>query len=221
MAMQHVDETTINCDLAARVNYLKSFIRFTPEDGDAIRSAKPIIAPAVPEILNDIYTHLISFDITAKSFVPRQPEQTEADVAAQHDQPQNGETNLQDLTLNHPNIVHRKDFLRMYLLKLVNNGDWSDGSMFWDYMDKVGVMHTGQPGFKHREKRPQLRVEVMHMSLLLGYVEDIVLKAVMGAEGVDASTKTNVIRAFNKVLWIQNDLFQRHYVADRPRPSAM
>lgn len=36
----------------------------------------------------------------------------------------------------------------------------------------------------------------------------------MGAEALDLETKTAVIRAFNKLLWIQNDLFTRHYVID-------
>lgn len=201
--IQHVDEASLN-DLPSRVNYLKSFLHFTDEDGAALRSAKPTIAPAVPAILDTIYTNLISFDVTAKAFVPPQPEQENAA----------SDTSLQDLTLTHPNILHRKDFLKTYLVKLVSNSDWSDESRFWGYLDKVGVMHTGQPGFKHRENRPQLRVEIMHMSLLLGFVEDIVLQAVMGDDDLDVATKTKVLRAFNKVLWIQNDLFQKHYVAE-------
>lgn len=200
----HVDEAIIAKDLPARVNYLKAFTKFTDDDGAAIQAAKPLIAPALPAILDNIYTHLISFDVTAKAFVPRQPEQDETDPAL---------ATVQELTLTHPNILHRKDFLKTYFVKLVSCADWADGARIWEYLDKVGVMHTGQPGFKHREKRPELRVEVMHMSLLLAYVEDIVLEAVMGAEELDLSTKTKVIRAFNKLLWIQNDLFQRHYVA--------
>jgi hypothetical protein len=75
-------------------------------------------------------------------------------------------------------------------------------------------MHTGRPGFKHREKKPELRVEYIHMGALLGYVEDIVVGAVMEMEGIDAGTKMKVMRAFNKVLWIQNDLFARHYIGE-------
>jgi hypothetical protein len=201
-----VDEAALGHDLTARMQYTKSFLNFTQEDGEAVNSAKDIVAPAVPAILDSIYTNLISYDITAKSFVPPQPEQDSGSAKA---------ASLQELSLNHPNILHRKDFLKTYLVKLVSNTDWSDESKFWDYLDKVGIMHTGQPGFKHRAKRPELRVEVMHMSLLLGYVEDIVLQAVMGAEGLDVATKTKVIRAFNKLLWIQNDLFVRHFTAEK------
>lgn len=203
-AVQHVPETSFR-DVSGRVAYLKAFLRFTDEDGAALNDAKPLIAPALPAVLDMIYTNLISFDVTAKAFVPRQPEQEQNGPEA---------TCVEDLTLTHPNILHRKDFLKLYLVKLVSNTDWSDNSKFWDYLDKVGLMHTGEPGFKHRAKRPQLRVELMHCSALLGFVEDIVLNAVMGAEDVDLPTKTKIIRAFNKLLWIQNDLFLKHYAPE-------
>jgi hypothetical protein len=73
-------------------------------------------------------------------------------------------------------------------------------------------MHTGKPGFKHREKRPDLRVEYIHMGALLGYVVDIVVGAVMEMSEIDNGKKSRVIRALNKVVWIQNDLFARHYI---------
>ena len=73
-------------------------------------------------------------------------------------------------------------------------------------------MHTGKPGFKHREKRPDLRVEYIHIDALLGYVVDIVISAVMDMDAVDTAMKSRVLRAFNKVIWIQNDLFARHYI---------
>jgi len=74
-------------------------------------------------------------------------------------------------------------------------------------------MHTGKPGFKHREKRPDLRVEYIHVSLLLGYVVDIVVGAVMEMGEIDTQMKSRLIRALNKVVWIQNDLFARHYIS--------
>ncbi|OJD15743.1 hypothetical protein AJ78_04041 [Emergomyces pasteurianus Ep9510] len=202
----HVDEDSL-ANLKSRITYVKGFLHFTEQDGALIQSAKDVVAPAVPAVLDAVYTHLLSFDITAKSFVPRQPEQNAKDPIAA--------TSVAELSLDHPNIVHRKDFLKNYLVRLVSNKDWSDESSFWDYLDKVGIMHTGQAGFKHREKRPKLRVEVMHMSLLLGFVEEIVLKAILAAEELDLQAKTAVITAFNKLLWIQNDLFQRHYVTEK------
>lgn len=54
----------------------------------------------------------------------------------------------------------------------------------------------------------------MQLGLLLGFVEDIVVGLVLEMEGLDLKTKKEVILAWNKLLWIQNDLFARHYVVD-------
>lgn len=191
-------------DVEARVAYLKSFLQFTDEDGAAIQAAQGTIAPLLQAILDGVYSHLLSYDITAKAFVPRQTGQ-DATVPMP--------TSVAELSLDHPSIRFRQDFLRRYLVRLVSNSDWSAGSPFWDYLDRVGVMHTGEAGFKHREKKPALRVEYVHMGLTLGFVEDMVVDAVLAAD-LDPATKVRVTRAFNKLLWIQNDLFARHYVVD-------
>lgn len=56
------------------------------------------------------------------------------------------------------------------------------------------------------------------MSALLGYVVDLVVGAVMEMEVIDTQMKSRVIRALNKVVWIQNDLFARHYI-DEVKPG--
>jgi len=192
-------------ELAPRVSYLKSFVKFDDEDGAAIHASKDIVAPLLPAILDAVYTHLLSYDITAKAFVPRQSGQDPSTPMP---------NSVAELSLDHPSIRFRQDFLKRYLVRLVSNTDWSETSGLWDYMDKVGIMHTGEAGFKHREKKPGLRVEYMHMALLLGFVEDLVVGAVMEAD-LDIDTKIKVTRAFNKLLWIQNDLFARHYTVDQ------
>ena len=53
------------------------------------------------------------------------------------------------------------------------------------------------------------------MGALLGYVMDTVIAAVMDMSEIDTQTKTAVLRAFNKVIWIQNDLFARNYIAEK------
>lgn len=100
------------------------------------------------------------------------------------------------------------------MVKLVSTSDLTPTSPFWVYLNNVGIMHTGQPGFKHREKRPELRVEYIHMGALLGYVVDIVVGAVMSMDVIDNVMKARVIRALNKVVWIQNDLMARHYLVE-------
>lgn len=74
-------------------------------------------------------------------------------------------------------------------------------------------MHTGQPSFKHRAAKQPLHVDLYACTLLLGWVVDQVLAIVEGIpdETVDARAKFALARAFSKVMWIQQDLFQRHY----------
>ena len=73
-------------------------------------------------------------------------------------------------------------------------------------------MHTGQPSFPRRASRPKLQVEHIHMSLLLAYLMNIIIDEVSILE-VSATYKRSLLKALNKVIWVQNDLFGRHYVA--------
>ena len=50
-----------------------------------------------------------------------------------------------------------------------------------------------------RKKLPALRVEYVHIGALLGYVEDVIISAVLGHEDIDLPTKTAVLQAVNKV----------------------
>jgi len=199
--MEHIDAKKLANDLPTRVAYLRKFIGFTKDDAAALHLAAPVVAPLVPVIIDAVYVKLKNFDITWQAFVPLQTGQV-ADAALP--------TQLEDVGLDSPQIKFRKDFLSDYLTKLVTL-DYDDNNT-WEYLDKVGIMHTGQDGFAHRKKLPALRVEYVHIGALLGYVEDVIINAVLGHEDIDLPTKTVVLRAVNKILWIQNDLFARHYV---------
>ncbi len=201
-AMAHVAPKSLE-DLPSRIQYLSSFLDLTQVDADALTGAAHLIAPLVPAVLEEVYIKLLSYDITAQAFVPRNSDY-------------DGETvnDVQELTLQHPQILMRKDFLKNYLIKLVSTKDLSPESPFWVYLDKVGIMHTGKPGFKHRESRADLRVEYIHMGALLGHVMSVVVSAVMDMDDVPNPAKKAVIVALNKVLWIQNDLFARHYITE-------
>ncbi|KZZ94447.1 Globin [Ascosphaera apis ARSEF 7405] len=193
--------------MKVRMVYNMAFLNFTDEDGEQIHSTKDLLAPVVPAIVDSVYVHLLSFDTTAKSFTAPQSAATDKDG--------NIDAAITDLSLDHPNIKLRKDFLKGYLIRLVSNTNWAPDSPFWTYLDKVGVMHTGAAGFKHREKRPELYVEMQQCALLLGWVVDTVIKFVMGLDVIDNEKKTKVLVAFNKLIWLQNDLFLRHYVTTR------
>jgi hypothetical protein len=47
------------------------------------------------------------------------------------------------------------------------------------------------------------------MNALLGFVSDALLNAILSL-GLDRTTETRTLRAFNKLLWLQNDLINRH-----------
>jgi len=82
----------------------------------------------------------------------------------------------------------------------------------FEYLDRVGVMHTGKAGFKHREKKDPLFVDYAHCAILLGYVQSMLTSAVTGRDDLPQEVKTATLLAINKVMWIQNDLFARHYI---------
>lgn len=204
--MQHIDPATLTT-LAARTAYAKAFVGFTPADAATLHAAQPAVAALIPAVVDAVYTKLLSFDITAQAFVPRQTGY-EGEAPA----------SLRDLSLEHPQIKFRMGFLKGYLHKLVTM-DY-DLPATWEYLDKVALMHTGVAGFAHRAKRPGLRVEYQHMALLLAYVIDVLLGAVVEHPDLDDKTKSAVLRAFNKVLWIQNDLFARHYITSEEPKAA-
>lgn len=92
--MEHITDESLE-DLPTRVEYFQAFLEITDYDAAILRKAEPLIAPLIPAILNAVYTKLLSFDITAKSFVPK-----DVDCSGR-------------MTIAHPQIQMRKDFLRV------------------------------------------------------------------------------------------------------------
>lgn len=202
--MQTIAPSTLS-NLPDRIAYITAFLNFTSSDVKYLHLAAPVVVPLVPAVVDAVYVKLLSFDITSKAFVQKQ-----TGFSGKSLEERGGD--VQSLTAEDEQIKFRKGFLTRYLAKLVEMN--YDNGKDWEYLDKVAVMHTGQVGFQHRAKKPGLRVELIHMSLLLGYVVDILLDAVVNHPDLDSETKAGVLRAFNKVIWIQNDLFARHYVVD-------
>ena len=48
------------------------------------------------------------------------------------------------------------------------------------------------------------------MNALMGFVADAINATILGFD-IPADAKAAAIRAFRKLLWIQNDLITRHY----------
>ncbi len=76
------------------------------------------------------------------------------------------------------------------------------------YLDRVGKMHTPNAGSR------ELDVPLVQTNALLGFVSDALTSAVL-AIGLDREREARTLRAFGKLLWLQNDLVNRHYLQAR------
>ena len=52
------------------------------------------------------------------------------------------------------------------------------------------------------------------MNALMGFVSDALTGTILGL-GLDREQEVRTVRAFNKLLWLQNDLINRHYQGAR------
>lgn len=190
--MNHIDEPRLESDLAYRFQYLVEFMGFSEGDVAAIHGAAPALAPLVPTLVDAVYDKLNQYDATWRHFVPRQSGY-EGEVPR----------SIDELKMDHAMIQFRKQHLARYLVTLVTRP--YDGKMV-TYLDMVGKMHTPKAGSK------ELNVPLIQMNALLGFVADA-LNATILSLGLERSLEVNTLRAFSKLLWIQNDLITRHYQA--------
>jgi len=192
MQVKQIDEAKLESDLAYRFRYLTEFMGFGEDDIAAIHGAAAHLAPLVPTLVDAVYDKLFSYSSTKRHFVPRQSGY-EGDVP---------ET-IDSLTQDHEMIEFRKQHLGRYLAALVTKP--YDGTML-NYLDFVGKIHTPKAG------SAELDIPLVQMNALIGFVSDALVSTILGL-GLDADTQTRTLRAFNKLLWLQNDLITRHYQA--------
>ncbi|MEQ8791481.1 MAG: protoglobin family protein [Pirellulaceae bacterium] len=198
MQIKHVDESQLESDLEARYAYLAEFMNFTAEDVKAIHATVAKLAPLVPGIVERTYERLLSYDATARHFLPRQ-----------HGYDGPVPQSLQSLTERNEQIQFRKEHLTRYLMSLM--GRAYDAKMV-AYLDMVGKMHTPKAGNK------EIVVPLVQMNALLGLMSDVLIET-LAEIGLPPDEFLLTLRAFNKLLWIQNDLINRHYQAEE-RPAA-
>jgi hypothetical protein len=144
----------------------------------------------VPALVDAVYDKLFQYDATKRHFVPRQ-------FGYEGELPVSVET----LTVDHQQIQFRKAHLANYLKKLVT-GDYDQKMV--GYLDLVGRIHTPKAGSK------EIHVPLVQMNALMGFVADA-LTATLLALDLDRSRQHQAVRAFCKLLWLQNDLITRHY----------
>ncbi|WP_437814154.1 protoglobin family protein [Sorangium sp. So ce1078] len=189
--MKHIDEKLLESDLEYRFGYLIEFVGFGQADIAAIHGAALHLAPRVQGLVDAVYEKLFLYDATKRHFVPKQ-----------HGYEGEAPTGLLSLTLDHEQIAFRKKHLSDYLVRLVTHP--YDVKMV-AYLDMVGRIHTAKAG------NPELVVPLVQINALMGFVSDALLQTILSL-GLDRQTEVSTLRAFNKLLWIQNDLLTRHHV---------
>jgi len=150
--------------------------------------------PLVPALVDAVYEKLFGYDATSRHFVPRQ---------SGYGGPTPG--GLDQLSHNHAMIQFRKQHLGRYLTALVTR-DYDIKLV--TYLDMVGKMHTPKAGSE------ELDVPLVQMNALMGFVSDALTATIHGL-GLDRESERRTVRAFNKLLWLQNDLISRHYQAEQ------
>jgi hypothetical protein len=188
--MQTIDEERLESDPQYRYEYLAEFIGFGAEDAALIQAFAPHLGPQIGALVEKTYARLLNYDATARHFVPQQ-HGYEGDVPE----------SLANLDPDHPQIKFRKDHLNRYFMQLI--GRSYDAKMV-QYLDMVGRIHTPGAGNK------QINVPLVQMNALIGLLSDMLMAAISESP-LDAATTQRTQRAFNKLLWIQNDFVTRHY----------
>ncbi len=191
--MKEIDESRLENDLGYRFEYLTDFMGFDQADIDTIHAAAPLLAPLVPQLVDGVYDKLHSYTATWRHFVPKQSGY-DGEVPA----------DVKSLSMDHPQIQFRKQHLARYLESLVTKP--YDGSLL-KYLDMVGKIHTKKAG------NPDINIPLVQMNALLGFVADVFNATILGADIPD-DVKHASVRAFSKLLWLQNDFIARHYAAE-------
>jgi len=188
--MQTIDEGKLETDPLYRFEYLAEFIGFGSDDAATIQAFAPHLGPRIAELVEKTYTKLLDYDVTARHFVPKQ-HGFEGDVPK----------NLAELDDDHPQVKFRKDHLNRYFMQLI--GRSYDAKMV-QYLDMVGKIHTPGAGNK------QINVPLVQMNALIGLLSDTLMEAIFESP-LDTEKLIKTQRAFNKLMWIQNDFVTRHY----------
>lgn len=190
MTLKTIDESLLESNLPYRFEYLAEFIGFTPEDAAAVQASGPYLGPLIPQIVEKTYEKLLRYDATARHFVPRQ---------AGFDGPLPG--GLGAVTPSHPQIQFRKEHLSRYFMQVLGR---TCDAKFVSYLDMVGKIHTPKAG------NLEIDVPLVQMNALMGFLADVLIEVIFSLP-LDTATMHRTIRAFNKLLWIQNDFINRHY----------
>ncbi|KAF4630998.1 hypothetical protein G7Y89_g7129 [Cudoniella acicularis] len=189
--IKHISREELYTNLEARIEYLHSFLDFSSRDIEALVTGGKYVKALIPAVVNIVYKKLLQYDITARAFQTRSTS-FEGPLDEVPDE-------------NSPQIKHRKMFLRAYLNKLCSDPTQME---FWEYLDKVGMMHVGL-GRAH-----PLHVEYIHLGACLSFIQDILTEAILSHPRLPLPRKIALVKALSKIIWIQNDLMAKWHIPD-------
>ncbi|KAJ4488027.1 Protoglobin-domain-containing protein [Lentinula aciculospora] len=198
---QEISLELLRTSLPDRINYIKDFIMFGTPDQEILHKVAPMVNDMIPGVVDDLYAKLFEFDVTKQIFLKRN-EGFDGPIPSK----------LEDLTLDSAQLVYRKIFMKSWARRVLTS-DYTSGKT-WAYMDKVGIMHTGVKSFKHRNHVEPLVVPYRDCALSLGWVQTVLQTAILQLTNEELSIEEKIaaVGAVSKVIWIQNDLFARHYI---------
>jgi hypothetical protein len=196
--MKHIDESRLESELGYRFAYVAEFVGFSAEDAATIHAAATFLAPLVSSLVDAVYVKLHGYDATWRHFLPRQ-NGYDGEVPER----------LDELSMDHPQIRYRKEHLARYLVQLVTKP--YDARML-GYLDMVGKIHTERAGSS------EIVVPLVQMNALMGFVADALTATILNL-GLERDQEQRTLRAFHKLLWLQNDLITRHYQRALPASS--
>ena len=190
---EHIDNNRINSDPRYRFQYLSKFLDFTENDIHYLNALAPIITPLIPVLVDTVYRKLFSYDITKRYFTLRN--QGFEDF---------GEIKDNNLTLDSARMIFQKDMLSIYLKRILTESEWSD--TFLQYLSQVGEVHA-------KKNDISLSIDYIHVNVLFGYLEHHIIASLWNSGNIDDQTKHKMVTAVNKLCWILNDFFTRHYIS--------
>jgi Protoglobin len=196
--MREINEAQLEANLGYRFRFVTEFIGFSSDDAAAIQEAAPYLGPLIPQIVERTYNKLLEYTATARHFVPQQSGLSETT-------PQG----LAGVNASHPHVQFRKEHLSRYFMQILGR---SCNEQFVSYLDMVGKIHTTHAG------NPEIQVPLVQMNALMGFLADLLVE-IIASLSLDNATTIRFLRAYNKLLWIQNDFITRHYVQTKPGTS--
>lgn len=190
---EHIDKDKLDTDLGYRFEYLSKFLNFTADDIAVLNTFSKIAQPLIPSVVENVYQKLLDYDLTQQYFLTKNYG-FEGTMT----------TDVTQLTTKSEQMLFRINAMRKYLLRVLRQRIWNDA--FLTFMSNVGKMHTNMAGVH------SINVDYIHINVSFGYLQHVLMEAILNNDEIDGATKKATLVALNKLFWIQNDFFAMHYI---------